>query len=97
MKWVAGRFQHIPEWYAAAFERLPDILARELTSEGWMGGIDWAQMDYIARNESLEELTESIKRWGDWNPRISALLKSIQSERGAGTPAAVESRAGGST
>ena len=108
MKWPWTHFRHIPKWYPAAFERLPDVLACELTVTGWTGRIDWAQMDYVARSLSLEELAESIKRWGESSPqasgqylwqaqRIVGLLKSIQSERGAGTPAAVESRAGGST
>ena len=83
MKWLWTHFQHIPAWYPAAFERLPEWLAFELAPGGWSGGIDWAQMDYIARSLSLEELAESIKQWGDSNPKVAALLRHIQSDRTA--------------
>ena len=83
MKWPWTHFRHIPKWYPAAFERLPDVLACELTVTGWTGRIDWAQMDYVARSLSLEELAESIKRWGESNPKVAALLRHIQSDRTA--------------
>ncbi len=69
-----------PNWYWATYQRLPDELQRELTSKGWMYGVDWAQVEEFAAKATEQELQDAIRRFRN-QPRIANYYEVRRSER----------------